>query len=200
MLLAVARMRQQFFLGCPPSLLKGRYRVSNSSSWLDTLEIQGQSSKQVIQLVFVSNKTLFDSGADTSGLQSLLCLAQIPNGPTLRSPTVSWRSVNGPCPAGEYKTKTIRLENYPNELIQGQPQWGEKKSNNIIHNSCVGTLVVNTRQDLTSVFEGFVPSLPSAPHRRQHDMSLGSTICMLFAYICFLLLIAPHLLRFRAYN
>lgn len=47
--LAAARMRQQLILGCPPSLLKGRYRVSNSSSWLDTLEIsgQGQSSKQV---------------------------------------------------------------------------------------------------------------------------------------------------------
>lgn len=47
--LAAARMRQQLILGCPPSLLKGRYRVSNSSSWLDTMEIsvQGQSSKQV---------------------------------------------------------------------------------------------------------------------------------------------------------
>lgn len=47
--LAAARMRQQLILGCPPFLLKGRYRVSNSSSWLDTMEIsvQGQSSKQV---------------------------------------------------------------------------------------------------------------------------------------------------------
>lgn len=123
-LLAAARMRQQFFLGCPPSLLKGRYRVSNSSSWLDTLEISGQSSKQVNQLVFVSKKTLFDRGANTSGRRSLLCLAQSPNGPTLRSPTTFWRRVNGPCPAGEYKTKTIRFEIHPNELIQVQPQWG----------------------------------------------------------------------------
>lgn len=47
--LTAARMRQQLILGCPPSLLKGRYRVSNSSSWLDTMEIsvQGQSSMQV---------------------------------------------------------------------------------------------------------------------------------------------------------
>lgn len=48
-----------------PSLLKGRYRVSNSSSWLDTLEIsgQGQRSKQVNQLVFVSKETLIVNGA-----------------------------------------------------------------------------------------------------------------------------------------
>lgn len=67
--LAAAKMRQQLFLGCPPSLLKGRYRVSTSSSWLDTLEIsgQGQSSQQVNQLVFVSNETLLDNGANTSG-------------------------------------------------------------------------------------------------------------------------------------
>lgn len=37
-------------------------------------------------------------------------------------------SVNGPCPAGESKTKTIRLEIHPNELVQVQPQWGEKKA------------------------------------------------------------------------
>lgn len=72
--LAAARMRQQLFLGCPPSLLKGRYRVSNSSSWLDTLEIsgQGQSSKQVNQLVLVSNETLIDNGANTSGPEFVL--------------------------------------------------------------------------------------------------------------------------------
>lgn len=36
----------------PSSLLKGRYRVSNRSSWLDTLVILGQrqSSKQVNKL------------------------------------------------------------------------------------------------------------------------------------------------------
>lgn len=113
-LLAAARMRQQFFLGCPPSLLKGRYRVSNSSSWLGALEISGQTSKQVNQLVFVSNKALFDSGANTSGHQRLLCLAQIPNGPTLWSPTTCGRRVNGPCSAAEHITKMIRLEICPN--------------------------------------------------------------------------------------
>lgn len=40
---AVARMRQQLSLGCSPSLLKGRYRVSNSSDWLDTI---GSSKKR----------------------------------------------------------------------------------------------------------------------------------------------------------
>lgn len=46
----VARMRQQFILGCSPYLLKGRYRISNSSGWLDTMEssdISRPSSKQV---------------------------------------------------------------------------------------------------------------------------------------------------------
>lgn len=47
--LAAARMRQQLILGCPPHC---RYRVSNRSSWLDTLAILGrrQSSKQVNRL------------------------------------------------------------------------------------------------------------------------------------------------------
>lgn len=46
----VARMRQQLILGCPPCLLKGRYRISNSSGWLDTMEsldVSRPSSKQV---------------------------------------------------------------------------------------------------------------------------------------------------------
>lgn len=42
---AVARMRQQLSLGCSPSLLKGRYQVSNSFGWLDTM---GSSKKRVL--------------------------------------------------------------------------------------------------------------------------------------------------------
>lgn len=122
-------MRQHFFLGCPPSLLKGRYRVSTSSSWLDTLEISGQSSKQVNQLVFVSNKTLFDSGVNTSEF-ALSCWDS--KSPTFRSPAISWRSLNGPCPAGEYNTKTIRLEIHADELIQGQPLLGGGGNDNIL--------------------------------------------------------------------
>lgn len=48
--LEAARMRQQLILGCPPYLLKGRYRISNSSGWLDTMEssdVSRPSSKQV---------------------------------------------------------------------------------------------------------------------------------------------------------
>lgn len=46
----VARMRQQLILGCLPYLLKGRYRISSSSGWLDTIrssDVSGPSSKQV---------------------------------------------------------------------------------------------------------------------------------------------------------
>lgn len=143
--LAAARMRQQLFLGCPPSLLKGRYRVSNSSSWLDTLAIsgQGQRSKQVNQLVFVSNETLRQwrqhlrtrvcsalfrpQMAQTSGLRPLPGVASL-------SPVLQ-----------ESEAETTSPEIQPNELIQ-QGSVIEEKSNNVIHN-LHGALVCSARQD-----------------------------------------------------
>lgn len=46
----LAGMRQQFILGCSSYLLKGRYRISNSPGWLDTMyssDVSRPNSKQV---------------------------------------------------------------------------------------------------------------------------------------------------------
>lgn len=58
----------------PSSLLKGRYRVSNRSSWLDTLVILGhrQSSKQVNKLpppLALSLLSLLNCATNTSAVQ-----------------------------------------------------------------------------------------------------------------------------------
>lgn len=85
--LTAARMRQQLILGCPPSRLKGRYRVSNSSSWLDTKEVsvQGQSSKQVNQTLHSFLIVLATNTLSPQIHQVLLYLTQIPADPTLGS-------------------------------------------------------------------------------------------------------------------
>lgn len=146
--------------------------------------------------------------------QNLPYLAHIPADPTLKSQTISWLTVTAPCLAEKHKTEMIRSEIESNELMKPcrfaahntAQIYCYKKRNKIIYNFYVWTLKC-FQHETRLVFFGcfcisisFNPSFPSALSCQQHDMSLGSTISMLFAYICFILLIAPHLLRFSAYN
>lgn len=145
--------------------------------------------------------------------QSLPYLAQIPADPTLKSHTISWLTVTAPCLAEKHKTSMITSEIESNELMkqcrfiaQNTAQiYCYKRCSKIIHSVCRKTCMFST-WDRTGILTHFIspfPSFlfsPSALSCQQHDMSLGSIISMLFAYICFILLIAPHSLRFRVYN
>lgn len=101
----------------PSSLLKGRYRVSNCSSWLDTLVISGhrQSSKQVNKLFFSLRpptalflRSLIYRATNTSAAQGLAYLARTPTEPTRVLNHILADSHCTSCLPTKHSTKMIR--------------------------------------------------------------------------------------------